>query len=108
MKDFAALYAALDASTRTSVKTAALAAYFATASDADKLWTVALFSGRRPRRTIAAARLRDWAAELAGLPDWLFADSYAVVGDLAETIALVLPPPTQDSDLPLSDWIARL
>lgn len=108
MKRFAALFAALDQTTRTSLKVAALAEYFATAPDDDKLWTVALFSGRRPRRVITATVLRDWAAERAGLPLWLFEESYPIVGDLAETIALILPPPTATSDRTLSDWIATL
>ena len=108
MKDFATLVTRIDESTKTSVKTAALVDYFQTASAADKLWTIALFTGRRPKRTITATRLREWAAELAGLPDWLFEESYSVVGDLAETIALVLPPSEGDEDKPLSDWIAYL
>jgi DNA ligase-1 len=110
VRAFAELYARLDATTRTNPKVAALAAYFRDpeVSDADKLWTVALFSGRRPRRTITATSLRDWAAERAGLPLWLFEESYAVVGDLSETIALILPEPTGTSDQPLSHWIARL
>jgi DNA ligase 1 len=108
MREFAALYARLDQTTRTNAKVAALADYFRTAPDTDKLWTVALFSGRRPRRTITATALRDWAAEKAGLPLWLFEESHGIVGDLSETISLILPPPTQESDQPLSHWIARL
>ena len=108
MKSFAALFADLDATTRTSAKVAALAAYLAKAPPEDRLWTVALFSGRRPRRVITATRLAHWAAEAAGIPDWLFADAYAVAGDLAETISLVLPPPRAACDLSLSDWIAEL
>lgn len=110
MKDFAALYARLDQTTRTGRKVAALADYFASPSvpDADKLWTVALFSGRRPRRTITATSLRGWATERAGLPLWLFEESHAVVGDLSETISLILPPATRGVDRPLSFWIARL
>ena len=105
MKRFARLFAAIDATTRTSVKVAALAAYFADAPDNDRLWTVALFSGRRPRRAVTATRLREWAAERAGLPVWLVEESHPVVGDLAETIALVLPPPERDEDRSLSHWI---
>ncbi|MEM6376469.1 MAG: ATP-dependent DNA ligase, partial [Pseudomonadota bacterium] len=108
MKRFTALYTAIDQSTKTSVKVAALAAYFSDAPDADKLWTVALFSGRRPRRAITTTRLREWAAERAGIPLWLFEEAYPIVGDLAETIALVLPPPSRDHDGSLSDWITRL
>ena len=105
MKDFAALFSRIDESTKTSVKTAALADYFATATPKDRLWTIALFTGRRPKRTITATRLRIWAAEVAGLPDWLFEESYSIVGDLAETIALVLPPAKLDVDQPLEYWI---
>lgn len=108
MKDFAALFTRIDQTTRTNAKVAALADYFRTAPDPDKLWCVALFSGRRPRRVITATVLREWAAERAGIPLWLFEESYPVVGDLAETISLVLPPPTGRQDRPLADWMARL
>ncbi|MEW9919481.1 ATP-dependent DNA ligase [Marimonas sp. MJW-29] len=108
MKRFATLFNAIDQSTRTTVKVAALAAYFADAEETDKLWTVALFSGRRPKRAVTTTRLREWAAEVAGIPLWLFEDSYAIVGDLAETIALVLPPNTSVKDRPLSHWINDL
>lgn len=105
MKDFATLFTRIDESTKTTVKTAALAEYFRTATPEDRLWTIALFTGRRPKRTITATRLRAWAAEVAGLPDWLFEESYSIVGDLAETIALVLPPATEDQDQTLTYWI---
>ncbi len=108
MKRFAALYSAVDQTTRTSKKVAALAAYFASAPDDDKLWTIALFAGRRPRRAITTTRLREWAAERAGIPLWLFEECYPIVGDLAETIALVLPAPAATHDDGLSTWIARL
>lgn len=108
MKRFTRLFSALDQTTKTSVKTAALAAYFREAPDEDKLWCIALFSGRRPKRAVNATELRGLAAEQAGIPLWLFEESYPIVGDLAETIALVLPPPSRDSDLPLSHWINHL
>jgi DNA ligase 1 len=108
MKRFSELYAAIDGTTRTNEKIAALATYLTEAPPEDRLWTVALFSGRRPRRTITATTLREWAAERAGLPLWLFEESYAVAGDLAETIALILPPPTRESDHSLTHWITHI
>ncbi|SPF78404.1 ATP-dependent DNA ligase [Pseudoprimorskyibacter insulae] len=108
MKDFAALFQAIDQSTKTTVKTAALAGYFRTASDPDKLWTIALFSGRRPKRAVTTTQLREWAAEAAGLPLWLLEESYPIVGDLAETIALILPPPSAIANKPLHQWITDL
>ncbi len=108
MKAFAALFAAVDQTTRTKVKVQALAEYFRTAPDDDKLWTIALFSHRRPRRLITTTILREWAAEQAGIPLWLFEECYPIVGDLAETISLVLPPPTQTSDHSLTHWITYI
>ncbi len=92
MRLFAQLFAALDGTTKTTAKLAALTAYFQTAPEADRVWTIALLSGRRPKRSVTSTELRDWAAEAAGMPLWLFEESYAMVGDLAETIALILPP----------------
>lgn len=108
MKHFAALFAALDGTTRTGAKTAALTDYFRTAPEPDRLWTVALLSGRRPKRIVNATELATWAAEAAGLPTWLFEESYHVVGDLAETIALILPPPVREDRPGLSETIAML
>ncbi|MEL7107505.1 MAG: ATP-dependent DNA ligase [Pseudomonadota bacterium] len=105
MRAFADLFAALDGTTKTNAKVDALAGYFGAAPEPDRLWTIALLSGRRPKRTITATRLREWAAEAADLPLWLFEDSYTVVGDLAETIALVLPPGTARSNRDLAGWI---
>ncbi len=105
MKRFAALFNAIDQSTKTNIKVAALAEYFAEAPEADRIWTIAMFSGRRPKRAVTTTRLREWAAERAGIPLWLFEEAYPIVGDLAETIALVLPPATRDTDEPLSHWI---
>jgi len=108
MRDFAALFTQLDQTTRTSLKVAAMAEYFRTARDDDKLWCIALFSGRRPKRAITTTVLRDWAAERAGMPLWLFEECYPIVGDLAETIALFLPEPTEVQERPLSDWIGEI
>lgn len=108
MKRFAALFAALDGTTATGAKTAALAAYFREAPESDRLWCAALLSGRRPKRAVNATELRDWAAQAAGLPGWLMEESYSVAGDLAETIALVLPPAKAPEDRPLTDWIETL
>lgn len=108
MKRFAALFARIDETTSTKVKVEALAEYLSTAPPEDRLWTIALFTGRRPKRVVTTTRLRDWAAGRAGLPDWLFEECYHVVGDLAETISLVLPAPQQHSDASLSHWITRV
>ena len=92
MKRFAQLYAELDETTATNAKIAALERYFSDAAPADAAWAVHFLGGRRPKRLVRAADLRSWAAEAAGIPDWLFDESYQAVGDLAETIALLLPP----------------
>jgi DNA ligase-1 len=108
MQQFATLFKALDQTTKTNAKVAALAGYFQEAPEDDKLWTIALLSGRRPKRTLAVSKLREWAAEVAGVPLWLFEESYPIVGDLAETIALILPEPKARSTKSLSGWIADI
>jgi DNA ligase-1 len=91
MKAFARLVKTLDGTNKTNARVAALAAYFREAPDADKVWAIALLAHRRPPRPVNTRLLREWAAELAGIPLWLFEESYHIVGDLAETIALVAP-----------------
>src|SRR5580700_8666178 len=90
MRRFAALAVQLGTSTKTNEKLEALENYFTQADDADKVWVIALFSGRRPKRTVNTTLLWEWCRELTGLPGWLFEESYHTVGDLAETIALLL------------------
>ncbi|WP_299370622.1 ATP-dependent DNA ligase [uncultured Tateyamaria sp.] len=108
MKQFADLFNAIDQSTRTTVKVSALTDYFQSAPKEDRIWTIAIFSGRRPKRAVTTTRLREWGAEVAGIPLWLFEEAYPIVGDLAETIALVLPPAATHTDLGLSHWINAL
>jgi len=91
MRLFSELVFRLGTSTKTNDKLEALEAFFAEAGDADKVWVIALFSGRKPKRTVNASQLREWCREITGLPVWLFEESYHTVGDLAETIALLLP-----------------
>ena len=105
MKRFAALFTAIDQTTKTTAKTTALAEYFTHAPDSDKLWCIALFTGRRPKRAVTTTALRTWAAERAEIPLWLLEESYPIVGDLAETLALILPPPSRTSDHSLTHWI---
>ncbi|MDD1788822.1 ATP-dependent DNA ligase [Burkholderia gladioli] len=105
MKRFAALYAALDATTSTQVKLEALIAYFSAAETEDAAWASYFLAGGKPRQSVPTRLLAQCARDRAGLPDWLFEESYQAVGDLAETIAHVLPPATRASSLGLAQWI---
>lgn len=105
MKRFAALYAALDATTSTQVKLEALVAYFSAAETEDAAWASYFLAGGKPRQSVPTRLLAQCARDRAGLPDWLFEESYQAVGDLAETIAHVLPPATRASSLGLAQWI---
>ncbi|MFL6677700.1 MAG: ATP-dependent DNA ligase [Burkholderiaceae bacterium] len=107
MKEFAALFSALDSTTSTRRKTDALLAYFQRAQPADAAWALYFLAGGKPRQTVPTGLLRSAAREAAGIPEWLFDESYDVVGDLAETIAHVLPPARETVDLPLHVWIEQ-
>ena len=108
MKAFADLFQTLDETSKTTLKINALAHYFKHADDKDRLWTIALFSGRRPKRAVTTAQLRAWAAERSGIEPWLFEECYPIVGDLAETISLVLPDASKTSQASLTDWLKAL
>jgi DNA ligase-1 len=108
MKAFARLYVELDATTSTSGKLEALARYYATAKPEDAAWATYFLAGGKPRQSVPSAVLRDAAIEASGLEPWLFEECYQAVGDFAETLAHVLPPPERLSDRGLAAWVARL
>lgn len=107
MKAFARLFNDLDTTTSTNAKVEALQRYFAAAPAHDAAWAVYFLSGGKPRQVVATARLRSLACEMAGIEDWLFEECYQAVGDLAETIAHVLPLPGVVSDVGLAEWIEQ-
>jgi DNA ligase 1 len=112
VRRFAELYTELDASTATNDKLAALQSYFddvAAAHPQDAAWALYFLAGGKPRQVVKTSLLKLWAQEAAGVPEWLFEESYQAVGDLAETIAHIVPSKahTQD-DAGLGEWVARL
>lgn len=108
MKTFAELIHALDSTNKTRQKLEAIERFLNDATEEDKLWLLALFTGKRPKRSVATALLKQWAMEEADIPDWLFLECYSAVGDLGETIALILPPPVQSREQTLSEWMTQI
>jgi DNA ligase-1 len=107
MRLFAALYEQLDASTATGDKLAALARYYAAAPAHDAAWATYFLAGGKPRQVVPTALLRALACQRAGIDDWLFDACYQAVGDLAETIAHVLPPGRGCSSAGLAEWVEQ-
>lgn len=105
MKDFAVLYTNLDSTTRTNDKVAALYKYFSQVNPAEAAWAIYFLTGRRLKQLVKAAQLANWACDIAGVSDWLFEECYDMVGDLGETIALILPNSSQHSDTTLDSLI---
>lgn len=108
MKNFSQLFSALETSNKTNDKISALVNYFQKADEKDKLWVLALFTGKRPKKPINTNFLKEWAMQLAKIPEWLFLESYSNVGDLGETISLILPPPTTKIEKSLSQWMEEI
>ena len=115
MRAFSALYQRLDRTTATREKQAALSDYFRQAAPADAAWALWILSGGKVggarARIAGSAELRAWVSEETGLAPWLVDASYAQVGDLAETLALLMPEPLEDAgdEASLATWIeARL
>jgi DNA ligase 1 len=107
MNAFAQLYSALDETTGINAKVEAMAGYFARASPDEAGWAVFFLSGNRLKRTIPTSRLRQWASEAAGVPEWLLQECYTTVGDTAETITLLLPAVGNGSDRSLGYWVSE-
>jgi DNA ligase-1 len=106
MEQFSQLFNQVDGTTSTKKKIDAIVEYFKVASDKDKIWTIGIFSHKRPKRGVTTTQLRTWAAEYADIPLWLFEETYHIVGDLAETISKVIPNKqiTTESKS-LTEWI---
>ncbi|MGO4761965.1 ATP-dependent DNA ligase [Cupriavidus sp. 2KB_3] len=107
MKAFADLYAALDGTTSSNAKLAALVDYLRAAPPEDAAWAVYFLSGGKPRQLVPVAMLRELAQQAAALPEWLFEESYQAVGDLAETIALLLPTTPHVDTAGLAEWVEQ-
>ncbi len=108
MRRLADLYDALDSTTSTNAKVEAMVRYFGEAPPEDAAWALYFLTGRRLKRLLTTKLLVGWTLELTGLPEWLFAETYASVGDLAEVIALLLDQherPENPEELPLSRWL---
>ncbi len=105
MDDFSELYWQLDSTTKTNEKVASLKSYFARAKPKNASWAIHFLSGRRIKRLVGTKLLRQWATELTGVSDWMFAECYDRVGDLAETISLILPSRSSRDSIELSDLI---
>jgi DNA ligase-1 len=107
MREFARLFAELDETTATNRKLEALQQYFSTAAPENAAWAVYFLAGGKPRQAVPTKLLRQAAIEYAVLDEWLFDESYNAVGDLAETIAHILPPAEQHSDVGLAEWMTE-
>jgi DNA ligase-1 len=111
MQRFAALYEEIDQTTSTNAKVAALARYFTQAPPEDAAWALFFLTGRRIKRLLPARSLVEWTLATTGLPGWLLEESFSAVGDLAETVALLVAPPGHRAQagaagpLPLHVWV---
>ena len=108
MRHFAELINAVESSNKTTAKVDAIVRYLEIADEKDKLWFLALFTGKRPKRPINSNLLKEWAYEITGLPEWLFLESYSSVGDLGETLSLILPAPENLIEKSLHQWMSEL
>ncbi len=104
---FVALFDEIDRTTKTNEKLIALVNYFREADHADAAWATYFLCGSKLKQLVPTKLLRAWAAQEAGIPTWLFEESYHTVGDLAETLTLIVPPGQSTSDQSLSIWVEQ-
>jgi len=112
MKNFSDLFEELDSSTGTNDKVNSLVKFLKHNSAGDSIYVVSFLMGRKPKQIVKTAFLKDWAAELANIPEWLFKESYDNVGDLGETISLMVPQKKsevkEDYPVSLKEWIEEI
>ena len=101
MKLFTELYTELEQTNKTNEKVEALKFYFERADARDAAWALYFLSGRKPRQIVPSKKLRQWAIEVSGIPEWLYQESRDTVGDGSETIALLLPNNSSIDETPL-------
>ena len=109
MNRFAALFATLDHTTSTNLKVEAMVDYFRAAPAADAAWAVFFLTGRRLKRAAEGRAISEWTLAATGLPEWLLTESYAIVGDGAETSTLLLDqlPPLAGESVSLAEWVEQ-
>lgn len=105
MREFSILINALDSTNKTNLKLEAVQRFLKDAGADDKLWFLTLFSGKRPKRSVSTTLMKQWAMEVANIPLWLFQECYGSVGDLGETISLILPEPAHHNERSLAEWM---
>ena len=66
---------------------------------------VYFLAGGKPRQTVPTRLLWRLAVEGSGYPEWLCAECYSSVGDLAEMLALLLPEGAGGEEVPLDVWM---
>jgi DNA ligase-1 len=109
MRRFVDLYFAMDATNKTNEKVAAMIDYFTHAPPQDAAWALAFLTGRRPRVPVKRPLLKQWCLEVTQIDEWLFDECYSAVGDLSETLALLLPTPTRPDELgSLAHWVGEI
>ena len=108
MRQFSQFINHIEITNKTNAKIEALVHYFETASHKDKLWLIAIFTGKRPSRPVKTSLMKTWCMEITGIPEWLFLECYSTVGDLGETLALLLPESESSLNLTLTEWMTQL
>lgn len=108
MKQFVKLFESLDETNSILEKVKALRIFLEDSEVEDQIWGIGLLYGKRPKRVINSRQLQEWTIEVSGYPEWLFQETYQIVGDLAETIARILPEPVEENVYGLSQWMQAI
>jgi len=108
MQRMAQLIDELSNTTKTNDKRDALVQYLHESPDEERVWLIAIFTGRRPKRLVNTTLLKNWCMEITGLPQWLFDESYHTTGDLGEAISLMLPEPVQTKEISVTELMMQI
>jgi DNA ligase-1 len=112
MKRFTLLFQQVDATTSTNEKVRVLQQYFRDEQPTNVVWALYLLLGKTRKRLITSNTLRKIFLQVSDIPEWLFEDCYAHVGDSAEVISLLLKDTNVTSksgaEIPLHEWVETI
>ena len=90
MEFFSKLFHDLDSTTKTNIRLDFLVDYLTTADPKDAIWVCWFLNGKRIKGAIKSSELKELASDYSGFPLWLVEECHDNVGDLAETISLLV------------------
>jgi DNA ligase-1 len=108
MQGFSELFHDLDGMTKTGDRIGRMIDYFKSVDPEDAGWAGWFLAGNRIKGAVRTGDLRVLASAKSGWPLWLIEESYERVGDLAETLSLLIVGNPEAKPLSLAEVVVQM